>query len=154
MHHLSLFVPPAARGTWSLAHTAQAKGLACLLLMETGASQAGEMHARLGDYFLKRIGLWREPPVVVMVVAPPSVDAATDQHPSSTDGGDDGALFLSAGGGAVHRGRTGEGGGGGGGGGGADEPHALLLAPYHLMRAGAERLVSLLVSPQPLTPNP
>ena len=96
MHHLSLFVPPAARGAWSLPHTAQAKGLACLLLMETGASQAGEMHARLGDYFLKRIGLYSAcspPPVVVVVVASPSVDAATDQHPSSTDSGDDGALF-------------------------------------------------------------
>ena len=103
LHHLSLFVPPAARGAWSLPHTAQAKGLACLLMHETGTSLAGEMHARLGDYFLKRIGLGRSstppPPVVVVVVVPPPL----------VDGDGDGAVLVSAGGGAVDSGWTGVG---------------------------------------------
>ena len=63
-------------------------------------------------------------------------------------GGEGGEVAAGGGEGAGEGGEGGEGGGDGdgadGGGDGAHEPHALLLAPYHLMRAGPERLASLL----------
>ena len=86
-----------------------------------------------------------------------SCDGGGDEESADGDGDGEGGDGSGGDGGGGDGGDGGDGGGGGGdggGGGGADEPHALLLAPYHLMRAGAERLVSLLVSPQPLIPNP
>ena len=58
--------------------------------METGSSQAAATHARLGDYFLRRIG-----PAGGAVLAPQGAVSAAERVPSDGGDGDEGAVLAS-----------------------------------------------------------
>ena len=94
------------------------------LLPPTGAARelppAEALHARLADYFLRRIG---HPPAA----GSPSPSPPPTPSPPPAEGA---AAAEAAGENAV--------------GGGEDEAHALLLAPCHLQRAGFERRAELI----------